>query len=402
MKIGIVHFYLATESGDPRLVFSLAQALKAEGHQVQIYTTEFDSQFFPELHKGLEIIEVKTPQSFRSLMGATSILGKIKERIYWSRLSKKLVKKVATRLDSDLDVLDLHNDASFRIAPLYRQKNPKAHILWTMHNPPFYHEKKGSLLATLLSRAYACKEFVIAKRKVRYIDGLITLDELRREMALKLKKPIRVLRIPVDFEKFYAPVRPYDKSHGPVTLLSMGSLSSFRRYEDTIQAVAHLKKKGHSAKAVLICKDFWKSGDYKQKLLDLVKKENLEDDVDFWFDGANEEELKKVREGSHAFIFPNIVNIWGMAAFEAMASGLPLVVVRVTSVAEVLKDGQNCLMVDPERPDQIADRVHDLISDPDLYRVIGQAGQDFVKEKLSWKAYAKSLVDFISNPQQNP
>lgn len=103
--------------------------------------------------------------------------------------------------------------------------------------------------------------------------------------------------------------------------------------------------------------------------------------------------LLEAYEKSDVFVFPNHIKIWGLAAFEAMAAGLPLVVSNITSIAEVLRDNENALFVEPLRPEQIAHKVEQLLKDPLVYKEIATAGQEFVKKELTWDAYAKRFLD---------
>ena len=76
MKIAITHFNLTTESGDPRMVFLMAQELKKAGHTVVIYCAEFEAaKSFPRLNEGLDIRIVAPMAPLASLRGATGVLG---------------------------------------------------------------------------------------------------------------------------------------------------------------------------------------------------------------------------------------------------------------------------------------------------------------------------------------
>ena len=79
--------------------------------------------------------------------------------------------------------------------------------------------------------------------------------------------------------------------------------------------------------------------------------------MDFYFEGVSDKELFALQAKTFAFIFPNHIKIWGMAAAEAMAAGLPVVVSDSTSVAEAMTDGENALFVRPGHPEEIAAKV---------------------------------------------
>ena len=86
------------------------------------------------------------------------------------------------------------------------------------------------------------------------------------------------------------------------------------------------------------------------------------------------------------------IKIWGMAAMEAMAAGLPVIVSDITSVAEIMKNNENALFVRPAHPEEIAEKVKMLLDDKAKYESIARAGQDFVKQNLNWDAYVKRFL----------
>ncbi len=394
MKIAIIHFNLAAESGDPRVVFSLAQALKKLGHIVVIYTAQFDAKYFPNLHKGLDIREIPPPARLAVSSTSKRTIDIIKERLSQKRVQAEAARRIAAALDSDFDIIDCHNDYSYQVSRPYRKRNPKAKIVYTMHNPPYYHAPKSNPVVNFLSIVNAKIELIKLRNFLPSIDMIITLDEERKKMAEPLGLPVHILRIPVDFESFKAPVKTFKKGKRDIILLSVGALSPVRKFEDTILAASILRRSEYDARVILICRDFWNEKIYRDFLLRLTKELDMEKYVDFRFEGATEKELKAAQLESDFFIFPNHVNIWGMAAFEAMAAGLPLVVSRVTSVAEVLSDGKNALFSEPGNPENIASKVEKLIKNPKLYFSIAKAGQLFVKENLNWDVYAKKFLDF--------
>ena len=57
---------------------------------------------------------------------------------------------------------------------------------------------------------------------------------------------------------------------------------------------------------------------------------------------------------------------WGLVPLEAMARGRPVVASGRGGSGEYLRDGENCLIADPERPQEIAQAVRRLAADPAL------------------------------------
>jgi len=367
MRIAHVDHNLASESGDPRMAYYIAQELKRRGHAVTLYTLKFDPKLFADLHRGLEVREI--PASGRSPAEGQ--------------------KALAEAIDPDADIV-LFQDA-FRVGAFYRRHiSRKARTVWIMNSPPFEFLPKQTPLHTFAAWLKAQLSKLEAKKYMDGVDHAIVIDKKGIEYADALGVPATIIPIGVEYKFFYAPVKRIREGQ-PIRLLGVGGLSRYRRYEDVVKAVAMLRKKGYDARALLICRDYGHSPAYRKSFEALVGQEGVGAFVERRYEGASDEELLRAYRGSDIYVFPNHVRIWGMAAFEAMAAGLPLVVSRVTSVAEVLEDGRHALFVDRLRPDQIAENIERLMNDPKTYKNIAEAGQEFVKDFLGWDKYVEKL-----------
>ncbi|GEM_PF-2236891 len=400
MKIGIVHLDLSEPMGDTRCVGSLVHAFKKLGHDVSVWTPVFDAGPFKKEWEGTEVNIIEQPVPLHDVLkyiGSSSPFGKIIGKLKARRWSLEAAKRIAAVLPKDLDILDCHNWYSYRTAKFYRKINPRCRILWTMHDPPSNHRPKKNPVIDLLSRAMFYLEPVFERPYYRFIERTIVMDERSAPIAEKCGPPVSLLYLGVDFPHFERKPHVSDTlKSGEVILLAVGALSQYRRYEDVVEAVRILREKGKKARAVIVCRDVWGDPGYRKGFEQFVKDSPAAPYVSLNFDGLDEPGLLKAFYDADIFIFPNHIEIWGLAAFEAMAAGLPLVVSNVTSVAEVLTDGENALFVDPLHPDQIADKIEQLMSDEKFYLRIARDGQKFTKENISWDAYAKGFLKIAS------
>jgi glycosyltransferase involved in cell wall biosynthesis len=74
---------------------------------------------------------------------------------------------------------------------------------------------------------------------------------------------------------------------------------------------------------------------------------------------------------------------FGRAAFEAAMAGAPAVVTRVGAADELFADGESALLVDPDRPDEIAAAVLRLLDDRDLGARLVAAARGFAERELA-------------------
>lgn len=77
------------------------------------------------------------------------------------------------------------------------------------------------------------------------------------------------------------------------------------------------------------------------------------------------------------FILPSNREGIGAVLLDAMSVGRPVVASRVAGLPEIVHDGENGLLVEPRRPDQLRDAILRLHGDPALRRRLAEAGRRF-------------------------
>jgi glycosyltransferase involved in cell wall biosynthesis len=78
---------------------------------------------------------------------------------------------------------------------------------------------------------------------------------------------------------------------------------------------------------------------------------------------------------AQCFCLPTVQEGFGLVFAEAMAAGLPIVACRASAVPEVVEEGRSAVLVAPRRPDELAEALVRVLSDPDLRERLGQAGR---------------------------
>jgi starch synthase len=107
---------------------------------------------------------------------------------------------------------------------------------------------------------------------------------------------------------------------------------------------------------------------------------------------------------SHAAVFvcPSVYEPFGLINLEAMACGAPVVASAVGGILEVVEHGVTGFLVEPGRPDRLAETIRRVLADPEQARSMGQAGRKRVEERFSWDSvaerteavYAEAIAEF--------
>jgi glycosyltransferase involved in cell wall biosynthesis len=99
--------------------------------------------------------------------------------------------------------------------------------------------------------------------------------------------------------------------------------------------------------------------------------------------------LRELYESSHVFALPSRSEGLPMALLEAMAFGLPVVATRVGGIPDVIEDGENGLLIQPDRTDELADALRRLTSDPGLRERLGKLARARVQGLASAEIVAE-------------
>jgi len=84
------------------------------------------------------------------------------------------------------------------------------------------------------------------------------------------------------------------------------------------------------------------------------------------------------------FVFPSLLEGFGMAVVEAMSLGVPCVVSNRASLPELVQDGENGFVVDPEDPRAFAGKIMQVLDDPALRARMGEKARASAK-MYSWE-----------------
>ena len=86
--------------------------------------------------------------------------------------------------------------------------------------------------------------------------------------------------------------------------------------------------------------------------------------------------------------------------FEYMASRRPIVASNLPSLKEVLKDGKNAVLVEPDDPRALAEGIRRVLDDPDFAREISEQAYSEVGQ-YSWDERARRIIHFIESSKVN-
>lgn len=128
---------------------------------------------------------------------------------------------------------------------------------------------------------------------------------------------------------------------------------------------------------------------------------HLEDHVRF-LGKVSEEELLILYNACQIFVMPSRemaerghIEGFGLVYLEANACGKPVIGGRSGGIAEALQDQETGFLVDPTRPDEIAEKILFLLSHPEEGERIGRQGLKWVRERFHWDRYVEPVYEML-------
>ena len=112
-----------------------------------------------------------------------------------------------------------------------------------------------------------------------------------------------------------------------------------------------------------------------------------------------EETLAVMYRLAGVFVFPSLYEGFGLPPLEAMASGTPVVTSNVSSLPEVTGDA--AVLVDPYRPEAIADGIERVLGDETLRRDLRAKGLARARQ-FSWEASVTRVREIYGEIAQAP
>ncbi|HJZ49319.1 MAG TPA: glycosyltransferase family 1 protein [Roseiflexaceae bacterium] len=107
------------------------------------------------------------------------------------------------------------------------------------------------------------------------------------------------------------------------------------------------------------------------------------------------EELVSAFASADALLFPSTNETFGLVALEAMACGLPVIAGMSGGLVDILEDGVNALICDPEDPRSIAACLARLQHDSELRARLREGALQHARSR-SWRTTMDQLIDYYT------
>lgn len=224
---------------------------------------------------------------------------------------------------------------------------------------------------------------VIISPSYHYINESIFLGKYREKIVV-IPNGINLKEFDIQYTKEECREKlgiPIDKN----VLLFFSYLSPYKGPDVLLKAIPNIIKENHDIEIVIAG-----NGVMMDELKNLSKKLGIEKWVRFA--GFISDDMKPVYfKASDIFILPSTMKTesFGIVNLEAMACSIPIVASNIGGIPDVVKNGENGLLVQPKDPEALANSIIKLLNNIDFAKKMGKNGRKLVEEKYSWEKIAE-------------
>jgi glycosyltransferase involved in cell wall biosynthesis len=178
------------------------------------------------------------------------------------------------------------------------------------------------------------------------------------------------------------------RDHDSLRILAAGRLQRHKGFHNLLLAVSKASRNGVNVEAVIAGE-----GPYRRNLSHVAADLRILDRIRF-VGKVNSHQITSLYEWSDVVIMPTITpEPFGRVAVEAMSRGKPVIASRIGGIPEIVEHGQTGLLVQPDDPEDLTEKIMLLETGVDTRRRMGTMALQVCRTKFDSGRITKQLLE---------
>jgi glycosyltransferase involved in cell wall biosynthesis len=224
-----------------------------------------------------------------------------------------------------------------------------------------YHGRK--IVGRLLNFVQFKIMSIVLRLSQTKIANAFALSRWEREgiekMAPNMKGKIRLVSYPIS-SLFYCTKRKLDEDKNIPILLTVAGIEPRKGLDVLVKAISLLPM---DIRPRVVIKGGIRDHFYMQQLVRLVEKLSLVDWIQFDNSIIDYATLWQYYQAATLFVFPTREDCLGVVVLEALHSGLPVVATSVGGIPDMVQNGVNGILIEPNSPQELSNVISWLLKD---------------------------------------
>ncbi len=383
MKTAIVVSEINIRGGTHKQVLRLCEFLEKQGVEFSLLTKYYQPQkTYPEFQKHNVLFVKEQEEEWNTEYSFFKKLRILYDKMWGEEYA------LFRKLPKGTTVVNIHDNRLFIFSFLVKMFT-KAKLVWQINDLPhrLLHGPDKEDTAGLFTK---WEDFFV-KQSVKRADAItVNVSKNRTRVQEKMGRDAQVFYCGVDVNDNLYPHTYAMAENKPIRLLSAGVFFPYRNYETLVLVVEQLRSQGHNVHLDIIGSTEMDKP-YADSVCALIREKGLQNEVTVWGQ-VDEETYARLYNEADMFLFLNIDQSWGLAVFEAMSCGLPVLVSNSVGAIELLHHDEDAVILEPKDVDAISNTIMKLASDSAYYNTLSQNAIAAVKEFTWDKLYNENML----------
>lgn len=233
---------------------------------------------------------------------------------------------------------------------------------------------------------------------IRSADVITVISNYLKAYAAKINKDAKIFVIPngVDLVKFNVEKKKNNAEarknigveRGAKVIITASRLVPKNGIADLIEAFAILEKQKKNNELRLLIVG---QGTLENILKSKVKKLGLSESV-IMTGGVSHNEIANYFAIADVFVRPSYSEGLGNAFLEAMAMEVPIIGTQVGGIPDFLEDGETGLFCKIGDPNDLADKINQILENQELAQHLAAKGLALIKQKYDWGNISREFL----------
>ncbi|MGB3262429.1 MAG: exopolysaccharide biosynthesis GT4 family glycosyltransferase EpsE [Microcoleus sp.] len=223
----------------------------------------------------------------------------------------------------------------------------------------------------------------------------LLLNDVKKKLANFLPKQLAVAPMGVNIAeiKRSSPYKPWQEG-SPCNIFACGRLNPVKGHKYLIETVELLRNRGFDVRLQIAGEDEQGGSGYHQELQKIIDDKSMSECVEL-LGAVSEQRIRQSLEAANVFALASLNEGVPVAVMEAMAMEVPSVVTNVGGTSELVDDGVDAVLVQSEKPEEMADAIANLLQNPELALSLSQESRKKIMAKFSHGRSAETLAQCL-------
>jgi glycosyltransferase involved in cell wall biosynthesis len=235
------------------------------------------------------------------------------------------------------------------------------------------------------------------EQKWKYASFAIVVSEKLRnvvkdKLANFLPKQVAVATMGVNLAetKRHSPYIQWEADR-PCRIYTCGRLDPIKGHKYLIETVELLRQRGFDVRLQIAGEDEQGGSGYRRDLERIIQEKSLSEYIEL-LGSVSEERNRQGIEEAHIFALASLSEGISVAVMEAMAMEMPVIVTDVGGNSELVDDGVDAILVQPEKPEEMADVIMKVLQDKELALSLSHKSRKKIAARFHHRISAEAIA----------